>query len=71
MIVPIPMFGVICDSCGKAWIDEDLCICAHVDESSMSTVINEDSDWQTDGDKHYCRDCWYWDENDELKFGKK
>lgn len=65
MIKKVEMYTVICDHCkddaGRdseyaGWSDEDYSV-----ESAV------ESGWITDGDKHYCGDCWGWDDNDEIE----
>lgn len=67
MIKKIKMFTVICNNCKKQWVDEDNGLTAMTDKSSMIDVIEEDSDWHVEGDKHYCPDCYKgFDEDDNL-----
>jgi hypothetical protein len=58
------MFTVICDNCGKdssdgsdysGWSDKDYAV-----EQA------EESGFQTVDDKHYCIDCWEYNDDDEL-----
>ena len=63
MIKPVIMYSVICDRCGKAFIDEFNGIVAWVDEGTAKEQAME-SEWVEIGDKHYCPDCYEFD--DEL-----
>lgn len=64
MIKEIPMYTVICDRCGAdhgdggeyaGWGDADYALeCA------------EGDDWyESDDNKHFCPDCYFWDDNDD------
>lgn len=59
MIEPVTMYSVVCDRCGKilddgsVWEDKS---------SAISYALN--SKWAEIGDKHYCPDCYEFD--DEL-----
>ena len=55
MIKPVTMYSVICDRCGKTFIDE------WVDEETVKEQAME-SEWVEMGDKHYCPDCYEFDE---------
>lgn len=63
MIKPVTMYSVICDRCGKAFIDEFNGIVAWFDEGTAKEQAME-SEWAEIGDKHYCPDCYEFD--DEL-----
>jgi hypothetical protein len=63
MIKEIPMYTVICDRCGadhnadadwSAWNDKDYAVdCAKEDL------------WEEIDGKHYCPDCYFWDDEDD------
>ena len=64
MIKTIKMFTVICDRCGKdsnagsdyaAWSDL---------EGAVETAL--EADWYCEDGKHYCPDCFKYDDNDNL-----
>lgn len=63
MIKQVTMYSVICDRCGKAFIDEFNGIVAWLDEGTAKEQAME-SEWQEIGDKHYCPNCYEFD--DEL-----
>lgn len=63
MIKPVTMYSVVCDRCGKTFIDEFNCVMAWVDEGTAKEQAME-SEWAEIGDKHYCPDCYEFD--DEL-----
>ncbi len=66
MIKEVKMFTVICDNCGlssgeeydseySAWGDKN---------SALEDAIN--GDWIEEGHKHYCPNCFSYDDNDNL-----
>lgn len=64
MIKEVQMFTVICDNCGidvnegaeySCWSDK-----TYAEDSAM------ESDWIKEGDKHYCFDCFSYDDDDNL-----
>ena len=63
MIKPVTMYSVVCDRCGKSFIDEFNGIVAWLDEGTAKEQAME-SEWVEIGDKHYCPDCYEFD--DEL-----
>ena len=63
MIKPVTMYSVICNRCGKSFIDEFNGIVAWSDEGTAKEQALE-SEWVEIEDKHYCPDCYEF--NDEL-----
>lgn len=61
MIVKEYFYNVKCECC-NALVDEDLW---DGDEDGAKEKLY-DSDWKTLGGKHYCPDCWHYDENDNI-----
>ena len=61
MIKPVTMYSVICDRCGKSFIDEFNGIGAWLDKGTAKEQAME-SEWAEIGDKHYCPDCYEFDE---------
>jgi hypothetical protein len=63
MIIKETFYGVECDACGKLfegyeysfWSDENYAL-----ENAT------DSEWIKDDKKHYCPDCYSYDDNDNL-----
>lgn len=60
----VEMFTVVCDNCGvdngkdqeySCWGDE-----GYAKEQAM------ESNWIEEGDKHYCEDCYEYDDEDNL-----
>lgn len=67
MIKPVTMYSVVCDRCGKTFIEEFNGIVAWLDEGTAKEQAME-SEWAEIGDKHYCPDCYeYDDELDETE----
>lgn len=66
------MYGCKCDNCDKQWEDFHNNFIAFTDESSMENNIADDGEWHTDreNDKHYCPECWRYNDDDELEIGK-
>ena len=61
MIKPVTMYSVVCDRCGKTFeADGNI---AWTDRQSARFYALE-SEWVEIGDKHYCPDCYEYD--DEL-----
>lgn len=63
MIKEVKMYSVVCDRCGKSFIDKFNGIVAWLDEGTAKEQAME-SEWIEIGDKHYCQDCYEFD--DEL-----
>lgn len=55
MIKTVTMYSVVCDRCGKTFIDEFNGIGAWLDEGTAKEQAME-SEWAEIGDKHYCPD---------------
>jgi len=64
MIKTVQMFTVICDNCGTD-IGEDAEYSCWNDESFANENAME-SGWHKEGDKHYCSNCWSYDDNDNI-----
>ena len=61
MIKLVTMYSVVCDRCGKQFVDEFNGIVAWLDEGTAKEQAME-SEWSEIGDKHYCTDCYEFDE---------
>lgn len=64
MIKELKMYTIVCDGCG-----ED--VNADTSWSCWSDVeynedIRQEAGWEKVDDKHYCTDCFEYDDNDEL-----
>ena len=62
MIKLVTMYSVVCDRCGKTFCKGDTTITG-ADKKSVRSYALE-SGWVEIGDKHYCPDCYEFD--DEL-----
>lgn len=63
MIRPVTLYEGVCDGCGKQLEYDDGAITAWGDKLDVSELM-QDSDWLEINDKHYCPDCYEY--NDEL-----
>jgi hypothetical protein len=63
-IEKMEMFTVICDNC-KTSADEDTPYSCWNDESTAKDVAME-AGYIYEDDKHYCPNCYEYDENDNL-----
>ena len=68
MIKSVTMYSVVCDRCGKQFEADD--IIAWTDKSD-AIAYAADSEWAEIGDKHYCPDCYEFDENLDKYVPKK
>lgn len=60
------MYSAKCDNCGKRWSDEEMGYCAFTDCCSMEDNVNNDVSWHGEKGKHYCGNCWKFDDEDNL-----
>lgn len=58
------MFTIICDGCGKD-VNADSDISAWNDEGYLENIRN-DADWVKVDEKHYCTNCYEYDQNDNM-----
>ena len=68
MIKEVTYYDIICDRCGKSFIDESETCYPDKDSAEM---FAEESEWITIGSKHYCRDCYELDEETDEYVPKK
>ena len=69
MIRKIEMYQAVCDNCGKACINEDICAWSEESDAIEDAIY---MDLQIIGDRLYCPYCFeYDDETDEYKPIKK
>lgn len=64
MLKEVKMFTVICDNCGADSNKGSEYSCWG--DSSNAEDIAADSDWHFESDKHYCPNCFSFDDNDKL-----
>ena len=71
MIKQVIMYSVVCDRCGKPFVDEFNGIVAWLDEGTAKEQAME-NEWFEIVDKHYCQGCYDFDEKlDEYVTKKK
>ncbi len=64
MIKEVTMFTVLCDNCG---VDSNRdCEYSCWGDKSQAEEHAMNSDWHLDDKKHYCCNCFSYDENDNL-----
>lgn len=66
MIYQVTMYGAKCDGCG-----EEIRFMGEYSAISERECVEDmlrESDYQFDGNKHYCPDCWAYDDNDNIVF---
>ena len=64
MIQEVTMYTVICDNCGKDVNKDAEFSCWN--EKGYAEECAKNADWIEDDDKHYCDDCFSYDENDNI-----
>lgn len=64
MIKEVKMYTVVCDNCGRD-VNENADYSCYNDKVFAQDVAME-SDWLKEGDKHYCPNCYTYDDEDNL-----
>ena len=64
MIKEVKMYTVVCDNCGRD-VNENADYSCYNDKVFAQDVAME-SDWLKEGDKHYCPNCFTYDDEDNL-----
>lgn len=64
MIKELTMYTVVCDEC-RQQLNEGDEIIAWSDKVNAQDIAMK-ADWVTVDNKHYCNDCYYYDEDDKL-----
>ena len=64
MVKEVKMYTIVCDSCGCD-VNEDSGYSCWSDEDANED-IREEAGWEKVDGKHYCTDCFEYDDNDEL-----
>lgn len=64
MIYPVTMYAAKCDNCGE----EVRLMGEYAALAEKDCVRDElmESGYHEDGDKHYCPDCWSYDDEDNI-----
>jgi hypothetical protein len=65
MIKEITIYTLVCDNC-KIDIHKDHEFSGY-DDLDYVRGVGMDSNWHRDDDKHFCDDCWYWDDEDNIR----
>lgn len=68
MIKDVQMFTVICDNC-KADANSGSDYSCWNDKNGAEDIAIE-SGWIKDNEKHYCSDCFYFDNEGKLRLNK-
>jgi hypothetical protein len=64
MIKRIDCFTVICDNCGKDAFEQDEIM--GLDDKRFAEAYAVEGDFKVKGSKHYCPDCYEYDDDDNL-----
>lgn len=64
MLKEVKMFTIVCDGCGCD-VNSDTDYSCWNDENYVDDIRHE-AGWEKVDDKHYCTDCFEFDDNDEL-----
>jgi hypothetical protein len=64
MIDIVKMYTLICDSCGADAFEGNEFSATSNQQYAVSCA--EEEDWHTEGNKHYCPDCYEFDDEDNL-----
>lgn len=67
MKVKVETYKIVCDCCGETFHDGNGFTC-YTSDPNGDDIRSEalEADWREFGDKHYCPDCMYWDDDDNL-----
>lgn len=64
MLKEVKMFTMVCDCCGKD-VNEGTEYSAWSEVCALNDLADE-SGWEEIQDKHYCTDCYEYDDDDEI-----
>ncbi len=65
MIQEITMYTVLCDACGKD-SNEGSDYACYDSKENAEDIAKDDNSWHIENDKHYCPDCFHFDDDDNL-----
>lgn len=67
MKVEVKCYKIVCDCCGETFENANGNVC-YADDPDGSLIESDvpDSDWIIVGDKHYCPDCYEYDDDDNI-----
>lgn len=69
MIKEHKVFTFICDNCKCDLFDNEDSI--GITDIDIVSSIADASNWIIDGDKHYCPDCYFFDEDNKIEIKSK
>lgn len=69
MLQELKMFTIVCDGCGKD-VNEGTGYSGWNCDNYIEE-IRQEAGWEKVDDKHYCPDCFEYDDNDELQILEK
>jgi hypothetical protein len=69
MLKEVKMFTIICDGCKKDVNADADYSCWN--EESVLEEIRQEAGWEKVDEKHYCIDCFEYDDNDKLVIKNK
>lgn len=69
MIKTVIMYTILCNNCGQDACEGEEYSCWS--EPDYVSDGAEESGWHVDDDKHYCPDCWSWDDEGNLVIKKR
>lgn len=64
MLKEVKMFTIVCDGCGED-VNADTDYACWNDENANED-IRQEAGWEKVDNKHYCTDCFEYDDDDEL-----
>lgn len=64
MKVSDTFYNIRCDACGAELCEEWY---RDAGNSEFASILSECGWFTADGDRHYCRDCWWYDDDDRIK----
>jgi hypothetical protein len=65
MIVEVKMFTIDCDNCGKNAHEDGDFSCYNDKEGALEEAM-ESAGFIEEKGKHYCENCWQYDESDNI-----
>ena len=69
MIKQVTYYDIICDRCGKSFSKESNTCYSDTESAEITAIFS--SDWVTKDCKHYCPDCYEFDEETKKYKPKK
>lgn len=69
MVKQVTMFTIICDNCGRDVNEGQEYSCWN--DKGYAEDIAMEADWIKEDDKHFCPDCYTYDDDDNLIIKEK